>query len=420
MSDFKARGLEIQKRLADFKDFENDEAYNALVADYKAYEAERDNNTNINDWAAKIAGSNSTLKGNAPMTGQNTIDDVSGLSYEELAAQVPNLDGTVIKTRGLHVDPATFNDRVGAKNVADAIIKAVTDGSRVQAKAFTSASSLVPPDLSLPIQERIYDVDIMSYLPVITGTGSTFRYVKDPSTTGVIATVVAEGAAKPQNVVTYTNVDTAYAKLAEYITLSHETITDYPQSLGVTVQRAMNDVISERNLQLVSGSGASGNLDGLVTAAGSTIAVPGSLPTGVTQLDYFIQGVDTLRVASGVFAVADLVLLHPSTWHSLLLLKDSLGRPLLNPEQGVAASFQIAGVPVKISTDVPAGTAVMLDTSRYGYVVVRESMLVLDGYNASDFIENLRSWVIETRLTQIVTRPTAICTITGLETTFTI
>ncbi|SBS76422.1 hypothetical protein MHPYR_310086 [uncultured Mycobacterium sp.] len=427
---WKAKGRELEKRLADFKsDYEDnpaysdrakEQAYDELRTEFKAWQAAEPDTVNsdtVKKLALDGASSGTLYKGQFNM---NTIDDVSGMSYEELASKVPDLDGTIIKTRGLHVDPVEYNDRQGAKNVSDAILKGVTDGSRVQTKAFTTASSLVPADLSLPIQERIYDVDIMSYLPTITGSGSTFRFVYDPSTTGVTATVVAEGAAKPQNVVTYENVDTAYTKLAEFITLSHETISDYPQSLGATIQRAMNDVISKRNTQLLSGSGASGNMNGLITAAGSTIAVPGSLATGVTQLDYFIQAVDTLRVAPGVFAVADLCLLHPSTWHSLLLLKDSLGRPLLNPEQGVATSFQIAGVPVKISTDVPAGTAVVLDTSRYGYVVVRESVLVLDGFNASDFVENLRSWVIETRLTHIVTRPTAICTITGLETTFTI
>jgi hypothetical protein len=101
-----------------------------------------------------------------------TIDDVSGLSYEELASKVPDLDGTIIKTRGLHVDPVDYNDRQGAKNISDAILKSVNDGSRVQTKAFTTASSLVPADLSLPIQERIYDVDIMRHLPTITGSGS--------------------------------------------------------------------------------------------------------------------------------------------------------------------------------------------------------------------------------------------------------
>lgn len=422
----------MAQRLASFKnEIEDDHSlteaqkqaeFDKLVADYKAVQRDIKNQEARGTNPMSKAMDPGSLVGSSTVNGgpMNTVDNVSGMTYEELASKVPDLDGTIIKTRGLHVDPVELNDRVGAKNVSDAIIKAVGDGSRVSMKAFTTASSLVPADLSLPIQERIYDVDVMSYLPVITGTGSTFRFVKDPSTTGVTATAVAEGAAKPQNVVTYVDTDTPYSKLAEFITLSHETIQDYPQSLGVTIQRAMNDVISKRNLELLSGTGTGGDLNGLITTAGNTVAVPSTLPANTSPLDYFIQGVDVLRTAPGVFAVADLCLLNPVTWHSLLLLKDTLLRPLLNPAQGIAASFQIAGVPVKLSTDVPAGVAVMLDTSRYGYVVVRESMLVLDGFNASDFIENLRSWVIETRLTQVVVRPTAICTITGLETTFTI
>jgi HK97 family phage major capsid protein len=279
---------------------------------------------------------------------------------------------------------------------------------------------LVPPDLSLPIQERIYDVDILSYLPVVTGTGSTFRIVKDTSTTGITAAGTAEGGNKPQLTVNYTNIDTAYVVGAVYITLTRQSISDYPQSLSVTIQRAMNDVMGWRNGQLLNGTGSGGQIQGLIPAAGSTIAVPATLPTGVTQLDYFVQAVDQMRVASGVFATPDLCFLNPVTWHSLLLIKDSLGRPLLNPMQGVATSYQIAGVPVKLSTDCPAGTACLVDTNRYGYAVVREGMSVVDGYVATDLAQNQRSWVVEWRGMQTISRSAAICTITGLETTFVI
>jgi hypothetical protein len=48
ISQWKAQGRELEQRLADFKDFGNDEAYNALRAEYKAWEAAERSDNNAN------------------------------------------------------------------------------------------------------------------------------------------------------------------------------------------------------------------------------------------------------------------------------------------------------------------------------------------------------------------------------------
>jgi HK97 family phage major capsid protein len=426
-----ARKAQLQDRLEKFtksyaNDATKDRQFRQLKDEFEEWSREQERFDAIQKATAKM--NNWGDASTAPSTvTPRAVDEVSGLTYEELARVTPNLDGTIIKTRGWQIDPADrTSNRDAAHAVAEEIKSSVEEKRQFKAvkyaetKSFTSASSLVPADLSLPIQERIFDVDVMGYLPTITGGGSTFRIVTDTSITSSYtptAALTAEGAAKAQNPVAYTDVDFHYGKLAEYITLSRETLADYPTSLNVTIQKAMNDVVMERNIQLLSGTST---IPGLIPNAGNTIAVPTSLATGVTQLDYFVQAAETVRSAPGVFAEPNLCILHPTTWYSLQLIKDSLGRPLLNPSQGIAATHQIAGVPVKLSTDIAAGTALLLNTDRYGYVVVRESIVTLQGYNAEDFISNLQSWVVESRLTQVIVRPTAIVTITGLESTFTI
>jgi len=404
---------------------QSDTEFKALKADFDEWSREQERHDARQKATAKMSGWGDL--GTASRTAPPSVDEVSGLTYEELARTMPNLDGTVIRTRGWDVDPADrTNNRDAAHAVAEEIKASVEEKRQFKAvkyaetKSFTSASTLVPADLSLPIVERLFDIDVMGYLPTISGGSSTFRVVTDTTITSSYtptAALVAEGGPKPQNPVAYTDQDFSYGKLAEYVTLSRETLSDYPTSLNVTIQKMFNDLIMQRNIELLSGAST---IPGLIPNAGNTIAVPDTLPTGATQLDYFVQAAETVRSAPGVYAEPDLCIMHPTTWYSLLLIKDTLGRPLLNPAQGIATTHQIAGVPVRLSTDIAAGTAVLLSTQHYGYVVVREAIVTLTGYNQSDFIENLQSWVGETRLTQVIVRPTAIVTITGLESTFTI
>jgi hypothetical protein len=71
---------------------------------------------------------------------------------------------------------------------------------------------------------------------------------------------------------------------------------------------------------------------------------------------------------------------------------------------------------VLVSTQFTAGTFVLVDTSLYGRVVVRESLVTRIGYAGTDFTDNVIRFVAEERLTQTVERPAAICQITGLPT----
>jgi hypothetical protein len=73
-------------------------------------------------------------------------------------------------------------------------------------------------------------------------------------------------------------------------------------------------------------------------------------------------------------------------------------------------------VPVVQSTEFTAGEGVLLDSSLFGRVAVRESLVLRMGYSGTDFTDNIVRWVAEERLNVAVERPVAICHITGLPT----
>jgi hypothetical protein len=55
-----------------------------------------------------------------------------------------------------------------------------------------------------------------------------------------------------------------------------------------------------------------------------------------------------------------------------------------------------------------------VDTSLYGRVVARESLVTRIGYAGTDFTDNVIRFLTEERLTQTIERPQAICVISKL------
>ena len=74
------------------------------------------------------------------------------------------------------------------------------------------------------------------------------------------------------------------------------------------------------------------------------------------------------------------------------------------------------GVDVLQSSQFNAGEAVLLDTTLFGRVGVRESLVLRVGYSGTDFTDNVVRQVGEERLNLAVERPAAICWIKNLPT----
>ena len=58
-----------------------------------------------------------------------------------------------------------------------------------------------------------------------------------------------------------------------------------------------------------------------------------------------------------------------------------------------------------LSTQFTDGKFVLVDTTRYGRVVVRESLVTRIGYTGTDFTQNIIRFVSEERLTQTIETP---------------
>jgi hypothetical protein len=74
------------------------------------------------------------------------------------------------------------------------------------------------------------------------------------------------------------------------------------------------------------------------------------------------------------------------------------------------------GANVVSTKAIAAGTGMLVESTKFGAVLIREALTIRTGSINDDFSKNLVRFVFEERLTQVVERPTAILKLTGLPT----
>ena len=198
--------------------------------------------------------------------------------------------------------------------------------------------------------------------------------------------------------------------------MSRENIQDYDAFTSAVQNELLKRVVDLENQQLVYGTGGTTQLSGLTTTAGIL-----TYPAVGTQENFtdIATAIAALRTGPAL-AEPDLLLLHPDTWAAIRTQKDDMGRFYVSPDPSVDQVEQVFGVDVLQSTEFNKGDGILLDTTVFGRVAVRESLILRVGYGVvsgqSDFLSNILRWITEERLNLAVERPAAICWITGLPT----
>ena len=198
--------------------------------------------------------------------------------------------------------------------------------------------------------------------------------------------------------------------------MSWENIQDYDAFTSAVRNELLKRVVDLENQQLVYGTGGTTQLSGLTTTAGIL-----TYPAVGTQENFtdIATAIAALRTGPAL-AEPDLLLLHPDTWAAIRTQKDDMGRFYVSPDPSVDQVEQVFGVDVLQSTEFNKGDGILLDTTLFGRVAVRESLILRVGYGVvsgqSDFLSNILRWITEERLNLAVERPAAICWITGLPT----
>jgi HK97 family phage major capsid protein len=208
-------------------------------------------------------------------------------------------------------------------------------------------------------------------------------------------------------------------KLACHVGMSYESIADFANWQSYVQTEALAQLRDTENAQLLLGSGTGGNMTGFLSTSGIlTHDASTDTGSGVTVIDSIEKGITALRVGSSL-ATANLLVLNPTTWSAIRRLKDSTGRFLFissDSDPTSAEANSIFNVPVLTTTALTAGAGVLLDTTKFGRVLIRDGISVHSGQSGTDFTQNIARLVFEERLVLAVERPSAVLSITNLPT----
>lgn len=237
--------------------------------------------------------------------------------------------------------------------------------------------------------------------PGRTGTGLV-EYVKETGFTNNAAGT-AEGAAKPESTLKYDMVTTTAKVIAHYVKASRQILSDAPQLMSLIDGRLRYGLAYKEETQLLNGDGTGANLLGIIPQA-TAFSAPFD-PAGTET------NIDNIRLAMLQAALAEYpasgIVMHPSDWARIELLKDSTGRYIIgNPQDGTTPTLW--GLPV-VATQAITVDKFLVGAFRLGAQVFDawQARVEVATENEDDFIKNMVTILAEERLALAVYRPEA-------------
>ena len=224
--------------------------------------------------------------------------------------------------------------------------------------------------------------NMLNIIPVASTTSNVIRYVKESAYTDNAANV-AEGSAPSDSEFQLTAADAIVQKTSAVMTISQEMLDDTPGLQSYLSQRLPAKILTVVDDQLLNGSGSSPNQLGLMN--GGTTFAAGSFANAIESA----QELDCLIVSANQLALSNYaangIILNPSDFHKIYLLKDSTNEYLRGNSIVTSDGFtRINGIPVYLNNKMAAGSFVVGDFSQGSQVFQRENLTVDFGYENND------------------------------------
>jgi HK97 family phage major capsid protein len=236
---------------------------------------------------------------------------------------------------------------------------------------------------------------IMEISNVGTTSSKFVTYIQQ--TTASTTAPVAEAAAKSNGQVQYQEVSVEVKKIAGFIKVSKEMLSDLAFVQSEINNDLMEEVMQDIDNGLLNGNGIGANLDGVL--ANSTVWAAGVFAGGIIPQPNVI---DVLRIGKAQVESNDFypthIVLNPADVARIELSKATGGEYTYpNFTSGMAPNMQLSGLTVISSTNMTSDNFVIGDFSKFN-VRVREGVNIQVGYEGDDFARNMVSILAEARL----------------------
>jgi len=355
---------------------------------------------------SKIEKSNGQVMADATKNASEIIKgEVSGLvsKFNERmdAMEVAN------KKQFSQTKPMSFKSAL-AEALEGGAIEALTKGNSRSASLTVKADMTVAADFTGEVipADRVsgykYDPTRPVHVRQLIAQGSTasdvVRFVKESGYSNGAA-AAAEGSTLAQSDFDMTASDANVRKIGTYFRISEEMLADTPQLTSYLSARAPEKLLEVEDTQILSGNGSAPNLSGITTdAAAFDVSAGGAFYQSIDNANQF----DVLVAALNQLAIlnynADCIMLHPTDFHKILLLKDTTAEYIKKDVfQGLQPQFN--GVKVVLNTAITSGTFLV------GNFGMGTQLWVRDNVNVEFFREdgtNVREGFVTVRVSERV------------------
>lgn len=228
---------------------------------------------------------------------------------------------------------------------------------------------------------------LLEALPKITCNSNTFEFVKLNGFTSAAA-VQVEGAAKAEQALPTALTSVTIDTVAVILKASNQVLADAPQLAQFIQSKLLYGVAQKFEALAVA-----------AIIAGATAYTP----TATEHADEIGEAMAAMDAAGWN---ANMVILHPTTWHSIRS-KRATGGEYVAGGWNAPAGASIWGAPVITSAAATAGQALVLDTRQVA-VIDRMAPLFEAGLDADDFSKNMITLRAELRAALAIFSPTAV------------
>lgn len=380
----------------------------------------KEHNTQLQDFIKKaneeikVAGSNSVETKAAleklSLEAKEIVDRLVGV--EQKIAHKPNGETQIVKSIGQMFTESEEYKAAAPYIGSHGIIQTVKIGS-IHKAAIVNATGLnqplVPTDrlagLNMPALQRLTVRDL---LPVGRTTSNMIQYAKENVFTNAAgpqyeaSPELFEGVAKPESSLTFTIANEPVATLAHWIPASRQVLADAPMLQDYINTRLRYGLKLEEEDELLNGDGTGGQLNGLRKSGNFTAYNQGA--TGDTKIDTLRRAL--LQVSLSFYDPTGIVM-HPSDWAAIELLKDTLGRYIVGDPQSTMTP-SLWGKPVVATPSIPIGQFLVGAFAQGAQIWDREDATIrVSDQHENFFIKNMVAILAEERLALAVYRAAA-------------
>ncbi|WP_026613404.1 phage major capsid protein [Ensifer aridi] len=243
---------------------------------------------------------------------------------------------------------------------------------------------------------------VRDLLPVVSVSNNAVEYAAQTGRTNNAAPV-AEGALKPESGLAFQLRTLPTQVIAHWIPASRQVLEDVPQLRDIIDGELRYGLAYVEEGQLLYGDGSGSNLDGLVPNS-TAFAAPFTI-SSATMID--TVGLAILQNALADFP-ADGIVMHPSDWMRIRLLKDADGKYILGDPQAVITPA-LFGLPVVATQAMAADKFLVGNFQQAATLYDRWAARVeVSTEHADFFVRNLVAILAEERIGLAVKQPLAL------------